>query len=213
MDSATMSRVIRILEKEYPGFPRHYREEPFRALISTVLSQRTRDETTDRIAESLFRTAKNPRQISKMSLAEIRKIIKPINFYKTKARRILRISMIINEKYAGKVPGTRDELMGLPGVGKKTADAVLSFSFGKNVIPVDTHVEVLCKRLGVADEGDSYDEIQKKLYAIVPPGGRNVVNFLMVEHGKKICTKHMPRHCKCSLRKYCRFFRKSVAKA
>lgn len=204
---AVISKVFGILEREYPGFPKHYRENPYESLISTVLSQRTRDEVTDKVSRVLFRAARNPEEMAMLSLPQIRKIIKPINFYKTKAKRIHEISKILMRDYNGKVPKSREELLKLPGVGKKTADCVLSFAYGKRAIPIDTHVEVISKRLGIADEKDDYAKIQEKLYNLVPEGKRSMINFLFVEHGKKICTSFRPKHEKCIIKKYCRHYR------
>lgn len=203
---AVFAKILDILDKEYPGFPSHYKEEPFRSLIGTVLSQRTRDEVTVKVSETLFKVANTPEKMEKISVSKIKELIKPINFYKTKARRIQKISRILARDYNGKVPKTREELMKLPGVGKKTADCVLSFSYGKQAIPIDTHVEVMAKRLGIADKKDGYDEIQEKLYSIVPIGKRNMINFLFVEHGKKVCTSFRPKHEKCAIRKYCIYY-------
>lgn len=205
MKRNSMKMVIKILEKAYP-VPNFGRSDPFINLIETVLSQRTLDNTTDRVSENLFSIADSPRKMSKLSEREIGRIIRPINFYRTKARRIKEIASIIQSTYGGVVPKSREELIKLPGVGPKTADIVMAYSYGKNVIAIDTHVEVITKRLGVAEEKDDYSAVQKKLAALVPKSKQREINYLFVEHGKKICKKHMPRCALCPIKKYCRYY-------
>jgi len=205
MNKKAMGKILKTLEKQYP-MPNFSREKPYEALIGTVLSQRTLDQTTDRVSQALFKAADSPKALVKMTERQIARIIRPINFYKTKAKRLKQIANIIVKEYGGRIPRTREELMSLPGVGPKTADAVLSFSYGKQVIPIDTHVQVVSERIGISDEKDDYNKIQAKLNALVPERKRDSVNYLLVEHGKKICRKHLPKCGACVINKFCRYY-------
>ncbi|MFH0711055.1 MAG: endonuclease III, partial [Candidatus Aenigmatarchaeota archaeon] len=124
--------MIRILNRRYEIKP--HRGKPFRVLIGVVLSHRTTDEVSWPATDRLFKLAKNPEQMLKLSEKKIAKTIYPTGFYNVKAKRIRQICKVLIEKFDGKVPGTRTELMELPGVGGKSSDIVLSFGFGKPVI-------------------------------------------------------------------------------
>ncbi|MGQ9515505.1 MAG: endonuclease III domain-containing protein [Thermoproteota archaeon] len=177
---------------------------PYKTLIGTILSQRTRDEVTEQAEKRLFRHASTARQMLRLSEEEISKLIYPVGFYKQKARRIRMVSRILLQKYGGKVPMDRDLLMELPGVGGKTADCVLCFAFGKAVIPVDTHIEVIAKRLGVAKKDDGPEEVREKLHRLIPRR-RRAVNWLLVKFGKEICRANNPRCEVCPIKSYCRY--------
>lgn len=212
MEKTKMKKILYILEKDY-SIPKFSKESPYEALIGTILSQRTLDKTTEKVSRALFAVAKNPRQLSQLTESQIAKIIRPINFYKTKAKRIKQISDIIVTVLRGSIPQTREELMSLPGVGPKTADCVLSFSYGKRVIPIDTHVQVVSERLGISSEKDSYKKVQEKLNFIISENKRDSVNYLLVEHGKKICRKHMPRCSICKINRFCIYYKKIYNKS
>lgn len=123
-------------------------EPPFRVLIGTILSQRSRDETTEKVAARLFAKYPDARAIAKASLKELERTIKPSGPYHQKAHNIKRTCEILVGKYGGRVPEKLDELLALPGVGQKTADCVLLYGYGKPVIPVDTHVHKMANLLG-----------------------------------------------------------------
>src|SRR3989337_3571289 len=157
-------RIIKILNKRYKV--ESFREPPFRVLIGTVLSHRTKDDVSWPAYERLLKTANTPEKMAKLSVSQIAKVIRPTGFYNQKAKRIKKICKILLEKYMGKVPRTREEMMNLPGVGGKTADIVLSFSFGKPVIAVDTHVAVVSRRLGFTKNKDP-EKIREDLHRII----------------------------------------------
>ncbi|MEM3507028.1 MAG: endonuclease III, partial [Candidatus Bathyarchaeia archaeon] len=114
--------------------------DPFKVLISTILSHRTRDENTKKATENLFLAYKDAPSLAKANIKEIRKLIKPAGFYKVKSKRIKEISKIIAENFNGKVPDSLEKLLSLPGIGRKTANCVLVYAFNKPAIPVATHV-------------------------------------------------------------------------
>ena len=181
--------------------------EVFKILISTILSQRTRDENTEKASKSLFSKADTPEKILKLSIKELEKLIRPSGPYRQKAKRIKEVSKIILEKYNGKVPKTREELMELSGVGLKTSNVVLCYGYGKPVIPVDVHVEVCSKKLGLVPKKATVKEIGEKLEELVPPKDRYIVNIGLVEFGKEICTTRKPKCEICPMSKYCKYFK------
>ncbi len=205
MKKETFKKIIRILKRRYPNFKDKI-GDPFKVLIRTLISQRTKDEITDEASRRLFSVAKSPRVMMKLPVEEIERLIKPAGFYRVKARRIKKISSILVKKYSGKVPRSREEILKLPGIGKKTADCVLAFSYGEQTIPVDVHVAVISRRLGIT-KGEDYDEIQKDLLKITPKKERKYVNYLLVEFGKEICRTVKPRCDVCPIRKWCKFYK------
>ncbi len=176
--------------------------KPFEVLVSAVISQRNKDEVTERVAGGLLKQARTPAKMKCLGRKGIERAIKSANFYKTKADRIYRISEIVTDRYGGKVPSTRDEIVKLPGVGGKTADIVLLVSHGKDVIPVDTHVSVISNRLGWTDS-ENGEKIREDLHKIFPKRMRGYVNIILVEFGKEFCRKHRPKCDPCPIREMC----------
>ncbi|MBD3155437.1 MAG: endonuclease III [Candidatus Aenigmarchaeota archaeon] len=203
MNKRTMNIIISKLNKVYDISWKDNRGDPFEVLIGTILSQRTKDEVTWPTNEELFKKIKSPDDFLEYSEEEIADMIYPVGFYNQKAKYIKELSKILVEDYGGIVPGNREELMRLPGVGGKTADCTLCYAFDKQVIPVDIHVEVISKRLGIANWKDKPEIVREKLHKTVSEDKRNLVNALFVEHGKKICTTRKAYCDKCPIEKYC----------
>lgn len=177
---------------------------PFYILISTILSQRTRDEVTYARAKALFsglkiRTAKD---LAKRDIQEIEFVIRPVGFYKTKARRIKEVARLILEKYDNRVPDSVEELLKLPGVGRKTANCVLVYGFKRPAIPVDTHVHRVSNRLGLVKTNNP-KETEIKLIQLIPKNKWILLNEAMVRHGKLLCRPVGPRCEECFLGDYC----------
>ncbi len=211
--ASEFSEIIKILESRYTSeFPEHIREDPFKILIGAILSHRTKDEMTDKAYSALFRKYRSIKSLANAQVREIERLIKPVGFYRVKARRIKQVAKIISEKYGGVVPRDREELMKLPGVGDKTADIVLSFGYGLPEIAIDTHVETIAKRLGIADERDGYKEIKNKLEEITPLEKRSRLNSLLVPFGKEICRKPVPRCNICPISRFCKFYQEKKLK-
>jgi len=175
---------------------------PFRVLISTVLSQRTRDENTYIASEALFSHFKLPEELCSASLSKIEKLIRPAGFYQKKAKRIKEISKIIIEKFGGKVPDSIEKLLALPGVGRKTANCVLVYGFGKLAIPVDTHVHRISNRLGLV-ETKAPIETESALMELVPRKYWLHLNELLVKFGKDICRPTRPLCNECMISDLC----------
>ncbi|MCW1296141.1 MAG: endonuclease III [Candidatus Parvarchaeota archaeon] len=195
--------VIHILKRRYHVVK--YKDEPLHVLFTTLLSQRTRDEITHEASKKLFKKFKKIDDFINADVKEIEETIRPVGFYRIKAKRIKEIAKILKERYNGKVPREREVLINLPGVGKKTADCVLCFGYGVATIPVDVHVAVVAKRLGIVDEKDGYEKIKEKIEALVKEKDKKLVNFLFVEFGKEICRTSKPKCEMCPIKRFCRY--------
>jgi endonuclease-3 len=177
--------------------------DPFKVLISTMLSLRTKDITTDHAFERLSAIASTPDAISGLPRETIEHAIYPVGFYKTKAKSIKETSRIINEKHNGKVPQDLDELLKLPGVGRKTANLVIILGFDKMGICVDTHVHRITNRWGYLSTRTP-DETEMKLREILPRQYWKVINNYLVPYGQHICLPVSPLCSQCKILSYCK---------
>ena len=180
----------------------HTRQTPFQILIGTVLSQRTRDKKTDEAAKALFSRYPSPEMLAAAPLEEIANLIRSANYYNTKASRIREISRIILEEYTGNTPDTLDELMRLPGVGRKTAACVMLYGFRKPALPVDTHVHRISNRIGLIDTQTPL-ESEEELWKVIPEKYIMVYNELMVKHGQNTCKPISPLCQECPIVELC----------
>jgi endonuclease III len=180
--------------------------DPFRVLIATVLSQRTKDEVTAVASTRLFQKYPGPKQLSKADTRTVAKLIYPVGFYKTKAKAIKRIAKIILAEYAGKVPSDMDQLLELPSVGRKTANCVLVYGFKQPAIPVDTHVHRIFNRIGVVNT-KTPDETEQKLTSIVDKSDWLELNEVFVKFGKIVCKPIGPKCPMCPLTDRCNWYR------
>jgi endonuclease-3 len=196
--------VIKILKKEYPirEFPVSKERDPYYVLISCILSLRTKDEVTEKASERLFKLAKTPQEMVRLKPLVIRRAIYPVGFYNTKAKTIKEISGVLIEKYEGKVPDKIEELLKLKGVGRKTANIVITHAFGKLGIAVDIHVHVIANRLGWV-KTKTAEDTEFVLRAVIPRKYWIILNRLFVKHGQKICLTVSPYCSRCPVRKYC----------
>ena len=180
--------------------------DPFRVLIRTILSQRTRDENTDAASAMLFSKFSTPETISKAPVEEVEKLIKKSGFYHVKASRIMEVSRIIHEDYNDVVPEDMGELLSLPGVGRKTANCVLVYGFHKDAIPVDVHVHRISNRIGLVKTKNP-DETEEELMKTVPKKYWLPLNDLFVQFGQTICRPIGPKHEICPIADYCDCYR------
>lgn len=201
-------RVVKILNKKYKIKPG--REKPFKVLIGTILSQRTKDELTWPTNEKLFKVADSPEKFLRLPVKEIAKLIYPVGFYNQKAKRIKQIARILIEEYDSKVPKSKEQLMMLPGVGPKTASIVLAYGFGIPAIAVDTHVNRVSKRLGVVQENTKPEKTQEVLEKLIPRENQIIVNHLLVSFGKDVCQPRRPRCYMCPIIKLCPYEPKNL---
>ena len=176
--------------------------DPFRVLISTVLSLRTKDETTAVASRSLFKLADSPSDMVKLSEKEIIKVIYPVGFYRTKAKRIREICRDLIDKHASKVPDDLDELLKLKGVGRKTANLVITLGYNKLGICVDTHVHRISNRFGYI-KTKTPEETEITLRSKLPEEYWIDYNSLLVALGQSLCRPLSPKCSVCPVEKYC----------
>jgi endonuclease-3 len=183
--------------------------DPFKILIGTILSARTRDEITTKVIKSLFTEFKNPNELSKANLNDLKKAIQKIGFYNVKAARIKEVSQIIVEKYNGKVPSKLGDLLTLPGVGRKTANCVLVYGFKKPAIPVDVHVHRISNRIGIVNT-KMPEETEIVLRKSIERKYWTRVNETFVTFGQNICLPKNPKCNVCHLTKLCKYYKKNT---
>lgn len=175
---------------------------PFKVLIATILSLRTRDDTTAVAAPRLFAVADTPQTMVTLSSDEIAQLIYPVGFYRTKARDILAICQQLITQHAGEVPADMTQLLALPGVGRKTANLVLAIGFGIPAICVDIHVHRICNRWGYVTTSTP-EETEQVLRQALPSAFWIPINGLLVTLGQQICHPTSPRCSHCPLRTVC----------
>ena len=175
---------------------------PFEILVSTLLSLRTKDEVTSEAARRLFQKARTPKQLLALGEAAIAKLIYPVGFYPTKAKRLLEISRIILDRYEGQVPDSIEALLELPGVGRKTANLVLVEGFKKDAICVDTHVHRISNRIGYVDTRTP-EQTEFALREILPRRHWICYNELLVAFGQALCRPISPFCSKCPVSDMC----------
>lgn len=176
--------------------------DPFKILISCILSLRTQDRTTGRASERLFELASNPESMSRLSIRTIEKAIYPVGFYKVKAERIQKISREIVEKYFSNVPDTIEELLKLEGVGRKTANLVITLGYNKDGICVDTHVHRIVNRWGLIKTKNP-TETEFALRKVLPKRYWKELNGMLVAFGQCICKPISPLCSKCKINIFC----------
>ncbi len=197
----TISRIISRLKKRYPPGKFNSRD-PFRQLIATVLSQRTRDEVTDRASEKLFSKYGTAAALAHADVSDIEELIREVGFYRVKAPRVKEIARIISNDYRGKVPDDMEALLSLPGVGRKTANCVLVYGFGRDAIAVDTHVHRISNRLGLVST-KTPEETEMKLRDVLPRKHWRHINELLVRFGQDICRPVAPKCGVCMIGEMC----------
>ncbi|MDD5505506.1 MAG: endonuclease III [Candidatus Omnitrophica bacterium] len=206
-------KLIRAQIKNYivPSVTRiSARRDAYQVLISCILSLRTKDKTTIQASQRLFKVADNPANMLKLTIGKIQKLIYPVGFYRNKSRAILEISRKLLEDYSGKVPCLLDALLGLNGVGRKTANLVLGLGFGVPAICVDTHVHRITNRLGWI-KTNKPEETELDLQKIIPRSKWIELNTILVTFGQNLCFPVSPFCSKCSVYGLCK--RRGVVKS
>ncbi|MGB9124352.1 MAG: endonuclease III [Nitrosotalea sp.] len=179
---------------------------PLSILIGTILSARTRDESTSAVVRELFLKYKTARSLARAKLLDVEKIIKRTGFYHVKAKRIIEVASIIDKKYSGLVPKTIEELTSLPGVGRKTANCVLVYAFDEPAIPVDTHVHRISNRLGLV-KTKIPEETEVELMEKIPKKYWIRINDTFVMYGQNICKPISPMCSVCQIKKECNYYK------
>ena len=197
----TIKEIIRRLDEIYEVRVFEDRD-PYRVLVRTILSQRTRDENTDQASANLFSKYKDMYEIVDAPTEDIQELIRCAGFYRVKAGRIHEVSRILIDEYGGVVPDNMNELLELPGVGRKTANCVLVYAFEKAAIPVDTHVHRISNRWGLVSTKDP-EKTEEELAKFVPEDEQILLNDLMVQFGQTICKPLGPKCEICPLTDLC----------
>jgi len=205
MDKNKFIENIKILREEYKKWNAPIvtlisvqTKDPYKVLISTLLSLRTKDEVTAKASYRLFEYADTPEKMIKLSEEEIQKLIFPVGFYKTKAKTIIETSQILIDKYDSKVPDSLDVLLNFKGVGRKTANLVLSLGYGRDTICVDTHVHRISNRWGAVST-KTPEETEFALMEKIPKKYWSEINDLMVAFGQTVCRPIGPKCGECKV--------------
>lgn len=207
----SIDKIMKILKKEVKKFEKPIvtkfsidYNDPFIILISTVLSQRTKDKITEVASEKLFKKARDPNKMVQLKEDEIEKLIYPVGFYKVKAKRIKEICNVLIEKYEGNVPNKLEELLNIKGIGRKTANLVITLGFNKLGICVDTHVHRISNRIGYVKTKNTL-ETEMVLRKKLPKKYWKIYNDLLVQWGQNICKPVKPICGKCAISRYCEY--------
>jgi endonuclease-3 len=208
-------KIIEVLEKEIPKLnpPIHLmfeiqKNDPYRVLVCGILSARSKDEKTVEACKRLFEKYPTPEDLLKAPLEEIEETLKGIGLYRQKAKYLKGAIEKLIKEYNGKLPDTLEELIKFPGVGRKIANVILLHAFGKDTIPVDTHVHRIANRIGLVNTKIP-EQTERELKKIVPKELWKKVNYLLVGLGQTICTPQNPKCEICPLKDYCDYYKKS----
>lgn len=207
IDNSNISEVLSIVRKTVSKFERPAVSvvadgDPFKVLIATILSARTKDEVTIKASRKLFSAADNPYDMIKLGEKKISELIYPVGFYRNKAKNIVQICKELIEKYGSKVPDTMEELLKLKGVGRKTANLVLILGYDKMGICVDTHVHRITNRWGYV-KTKTPEETEMELRKKLPKKHWKEINELLVSFGQHICKPVKPQCNTCPIEKLC----------
>ena len=200
--------IIEKLKKTYPDAKCSLDfTTPFELLVAVILSAQCTDERVNKTTPSIFSNYKTPEDFDKMPLATLEELIHPCGFYKNKAKNIKLTARKIIEDFDGNVPDTMEDLLTLPGVGRKTANVVMLEAFNKpQGIAVDTHAKRLSNRIGFSNE-QTPEKIEQDLLKLFPYEYLKDINHLLIYHGRAICTARSPKCDKCPIKEDCNFFR------
>jgi len=209
MKPVDIDKINNILKREFPKWQTPIIElveaqtkDPFKVLVATMLSARTKDQTTAEVCKKLFKEVDKVEDLEKLSIPQIAKLIYPVGFYKTKAKHLKLLPVILREDFNNEIPQTIDELIMLPGVGRKTANLVVATAFKKPAICVDTHVHRINNRLGYLKTKTPF-ETEMKLREILPKKYWITYNMYLVSLGQGICNPISPKCSLCPLSKEC----------
>lgn len=202
-DEEKIREILKRLNEIYTIRVFHDRD-PYRVLIRTILSQRTRDENTDQATDALFEVYPDIYAVAEAPVEHLEELVRQAGFFRVKSRRILEVSKILIDQYGGEVPNDMNELLSLPGVGRKTANCVFVFAFQEAAIPVDTHVHRISNRWGLANTNHP-EETEEVLMEKVPKELWIELNDLMVQFGQTICKPIGPQCDICPLNDLCQY--------
>lgn len=210
LSQSQVEEVYRKLAKAMPGRSRNAKgpkgqPDAFRSCISCMLSAQSLDRNTAAATRALFKLAKTPEAMLALDDAAIAEAIKPCGLYNNKTKNIRKFCTALIEDHAGIVPDTREGLMSLPGIGRKCADIVMSFTFGQDVIAVDTHVHRVCNRIGLT-EAKTAEKTAQQLEARSPDWALAEGHFWLIQFGKRVCRARVPKCDICVVRDTCEWY-------
>ncbi|HKN39105.1 MAG TPA: endonuclease III [Acidimicrobiia bacterium] len=198
--------TITRLEREYPGTAKDLCaldfENPYQLLVATILSAQTTDERVNQVTPALFERYPTAADLAAADPEEVEALIHPTGFFRNKTRSLLAMAQALEDRFDGQVPAEMDALVTLPGVGRKTANVVLSVGFDLPGLPVDTHVGRLSRRLGLITETDPV-KAELALDELVPPEERGAFSLRLILHGRRVCQSRRPRCEDCVLNDFC----------
>ncbi|MEE3383073.1 MAG: endonuclease III [Anaerovoracaceae bacterium] len=212
MKNKDVVKVLDILKETYPeaGCALDYGNR-FQLLISVVLSAQTTDKSVNKVTPLLFSKYPDPVSLASADETDVQEIIRTIGMYRTKAKNIIALSGKLALEFNGQVPGTMEELMSLPGVGRKTSNVVLAEGFGEQRIAVDTHVFRVSNRIGLAHEKDVLST-EEALMKAIPYDRWTEAHHLLIFHGRRICSSQRPKCDTCPINEYCNWFKHNAIK-
>jgi endonuclease-3 len=198
--------TIRLLAEEYPGSAKDLceldHEDAFQLLCATILSAQTTDERVNMVTPELFARYPTPAALAAADPAELEQLIHSTGFFRNKAKSLMGMAAALEERFGGEVPSALDDLVTLPGVGRKTGNVVRSVGLGLPGLPVDTHVGRLSVRLGLTGETDPV-KVEHELNALVPAAERGPFSLRVILHGRRVCAARRPRCDVCVLAGFC----------
>ena len=202
-------KILKILKEQYPKYQTpvstYFQEttkDSFKVLISTILSPRAKDTQTEKVSKELFKIADTPEKIVNLEIKTLQKIIYSIGFYKVKSKRVKQAAKFLIENFNGKVPDIFEDLIKIPGVGRKVANIILAECFNIPAIGVDIHVFRISNRLGLTKSKNPL-ETEKQLMKLFPENEWKNINRALVVHGQNICSPISPKCSLCQIEKYC----------
>ncbi len=202
-ENERIENILKLLAEHYPeaGSGLRY-SDPYQLFVATVLSAQTTDEQVNRITGDLFEVAPTVDHLSRMKPSELESYLKRVGLYRHKSRYLIEASRVIVEKYDGRIPEFFEELIKLPGVGRKTANIIISSAYGHPAIAVDTHVFRVAKRLCLAG-GKNVDVVEEELKQVIPPEEWTISHHRLIAHGRQVCNARKPQCESCFLNRLC----------
>jgi endonuclease-3 len=183
---------------------------PWELLVATILSAQCTDERVNKVTPGLFRRYRSPAELGRAAQRDVEELIRSTGFFKSKAKNIIACSRAMEERFHGKVPATMEELVELPGVGRKTANVILGTAFGKPAIVVDTHVKRVANRLDLTTSDDP-TRVEDDLQQLLPSARWTAVSQRLLLHGRYTCTARRPQCQRCPIYAYCTWKQKGAA--
>ena len=205
-----INKIFKILKKENPSPTTElYYKDVFTLLVAVVLSAQSTDKGVNKVTEKLFKKADTPEKMYKLGISKIKNLIKNIGLFNSKAKNVFLLSKKLIEEFNSVVPDNRDELIKLPGVGRKTANVILNTYFNKPFIAVDTHLFRLGNRIGLA-KGKNVLEVENNYLKIIPNWAMKDAHHWLILHGRYVCKARNPECNVCKKKEFCEFFKKEI---